>query len=389
MTRRDLRAIAQAEAAAQANGESTRPPGLCTVCQGTGQVWRGPTDERYLVPCTTCKGAAAKSPHATAGDVDTSNRWPPGDVLSITLPSREAWLQERKKGIGGSDAAAALGESPWVSPYALWAEKSGLIETGKEATERMEWGNLLEPVICQRFQTVHGRRVERDPPNTIRIHREIPWMRCSLDGTQWARADEAHLPRGPGVLQVKCADAMAVAKWKKESDDGKARPPLMYDIQLQHEIDVVGYEWGSLIVLAGGNTLLGPFDTLRNDRFIESHHAILADFWERVQTLTPPQIDGSESSAKAVAKLFPQDNGLVATLSPAAELADARLQKCKARIKKLEALEAFYENTIKAEIGQNTVGLLPSGGKYTFGTVAACQMNYTRKSHRRLSRSKT
>ena len=34
--------------------------------------------------------------------------------------SREAWLEFRKKGIGGSDVAAACGLSQWKSPVALW-----------------------------------------------------------------------------------------------------------------------------------------------------------------------------------------------------------------------------------------------------------------------------
>ena len=32
---------------------------------------------------------------------------------------RQAWLAERKKGIGGSDAAAILGLNPYATPYSL------------------------------------------------------------------------------------------------------------------------------------------------------------------------------------------------------------------------------------------------------------------------------
>ena len=43
--------------------------------------------------------------------------------------SREEWLQERKKGIGGSDAAVVIGKSKWKNNVQLWEEKTGRIET--------------------------------------------------------------------------------------------------------------------------------------------------------------------------------------------------------------------------------------------------------------------
>ena len=36
--------------------------------------------------------------------------------------SQEEWLKDRQKGIGGSDAAAALGMSPYKSKFTLWCE---------------------------------------------------------------------------------------------------------------------------------------------------------------------------------------------------------------------------------------------------------------------------
>lgn len=48
----------------------------------------------------------------------------------IKLPeTREAWLKQRNKGIGGSDAGIILGVNKYKSPYTLWAEKSSLLES--------------------------------------------------------------------------------------------------------------------------------------------------------------------------------------------------------------------------------------------------------------------
>ena len=44
----------------------------------------------------------------------------------ITIPeTHEAWLQERKYGLGASDAGAVLGVNHWKTNYQLWEEKTG------------------------------------------------------------------------------------------------------------------------------------------------------------------------------------------------------------------------------------------------------------------------
>ncbi|HFC9341278.1 TPA: YqaJ viral recombinase family protein, partial [Enterococcus hirae] len=42
--------------------------------------------------------------------------------------SHQEWLEDRKKGIGGSDVATVLGLNKYKSPYQLWLEKTGQIE---------------------------------------------------------------------------------------------------------------------------------------------------------------------------------------------------------------------------------------------------------------------
>ena len=44
-------------------------------------------------------------------------------IVSTENLSYEEWLQLRKRGIGGSDAAVILGISPFKSTWELWNEK--------------------------------------------------------------------------------------------------------------------------------------------------------------------------------------------------------------------------------------------------------------------------
>ena len=46
-------------------------------------------------------------------------------LVSTKSLSRDEWLSVRNKGVGGSDAAVAVGLSQYKSPLELWLEKTG------------------------------------------------------------------------------------------------------------------------------------------------------------------------------------------------------------------------------------------------------------------------
>ncbi len=60
---------------------------------------------------------------------------------ATTTPEQHttAWDKLRATGIGGSEAAAAMGLDPWMSPFALFSIKAGLVEP-RRAGKAAEWG---------------------------------------------------------------------------------------------------------------------------------------------------------------------------------------------------------------------------------------------------------
>ena len=46
-------------------------------------------------------------------------------LVETNQMERDKWLAVRQSGIGGSDAAAAIGLNPYKSPLSLWMEKTG------------------------------------------------------------------------------------------------------------------------------------------------------------------------------------------------------------------------------------------------------------------------
>ena len=58
-------------------------------------------------------------------------------AINTAAMTREDWLQERRRGIGGSEAAAILGLSPWATPLDVYLDKIGEGEEVEE-TEAMQ-----------------------------------------------------------------------------------------------------------------------------------------------------------------------------------------------------------------------------------------------------------
>ena len=73
-------------------------------------------------------------------------------VIKHKLPAtHEEWLDNRLKGIGGSDAGSVLGMNKYKSAYALWCEKTGRIHKNID-NERMRFGRDMEDYVAKRWE---------------------------------------------------------------------------------------------------------------------------------------------------------------------------------------------------------------------------------------------
>jgi putative phage-type endonuclease len=278
------------------------------------------------------------------------------------LTGRSEWLERRRQGIGGSDAAAVLGLSPWKSPLALWSEKTGLVEDISEDTEWKEWGHILEEPIARKYTRETGRELLNYGEFYVFEHPKISHMICTIDREILPFTDRVH-----GILSIKTAAGWKAGEWKEE-------PPLMYQVQLQHELAVTGLEWGSFAVLIGGQ-MFRWCDVERHDRFISYLIEKESEFWDRVVRGDPPPVDASDSSREILSRLYPKDTGESVELPPDSIAWDEQLQFAKAEIKAAEHRKQEAENNLKAAIGNATIGLLPGGGCYSW--KAALRAGYT------------
>ena len=64
--------------------------------------------------------------------------------------NREEWLALRKKGIGGSDAAAVCGMSRYKGPLDVYLDKTNPVIEEND-NEPMLFGRLFEPILRSEF----------------------------------------------------------------------------------------------------------------------------------------------------------------------------------------------------------------------------------------------
>ena len=273
--------------------------------------------------------------------------------------NRADWLEQRRQGIGASDAAVILGLTKWKSPMGLYAEKTGLVPMSQEESDILEWGQRLEPVIALKYADETGREVIDPGPYTIQKSRNVDFQLATLDRIVTGGQPEAALSKdGPGALELK-----NVIEFKRE--DWQDEPPLLYQVQVQHQLAVTGFTWGSIAAIIGGRSFVWQ-DIPRNERFISILLHREEEFWRRVVDQRPPAPDDSEATAEVIKALYPreQDGQVIAAPPELMSYAD-QLAAAKLEIKALELKEREAENHIKAFIGEHLGCVLPNGVTYT------------------------
>lgn len=179
-------------------------------------------------------------------------------------------LAFRKTGLGGSDAAAAMGISPWTSPYDLWVEKTDPASPPLLDNPFMYWGTLLEPLLIEEYSRRTGFEIE--PMRGIRSNK-YPWMLANLDGRVKGK---------PRLLEIKTTTF--AAGW---GEPGTDEIPLYYAAQVHHYLTITEFEVADVAVLIGGS----DFRLYRVERDKAIADAIVDEeraFWELVEKREPP-----------------------------------------------------------------------------------------------------
>lgn len=271
---------------------------------------------------------------------------PSGDVVDA---ERASWLEARRSGIGGSDAAVIVGLSSWKTARELYHEKRGEITDDRDSAP-MEWGRRLEEVIAQAYAEQTGHAVQTSP-EMIR-HPRHSFMLANLD--RWATT-----PQGERlVLECKSAHFRAGFGWGQAGSD---EVPEAYLVQCQHYMAVTGAERADLAVLIGGSDFR-VYHLRRDNELIQSLIVAEAAFWRSVQTGTPPPADLDHQSAPDfLRRLHRGTNGQTVDL-PAEALEWHRIAvRAQELVKRYEAARDSARAHLADLMGEAAVATLPDG----------------------------
>jgi len=221
-------------------------------------------------------------------------------------------------------------------------EKTGQLPH-QEAGEAAYWGIQLEGVVRAEFTKRSG--IEVAHVNAILQSETYPFMLANLDGT----CEDPNY--GTCVFEAKTASAYLADDW----EDGI---PDAYMLQLQHYMAVTGYKGAYVAVLIGGNTFKWKFIE-RDEEIIAMLIQLESEFWELVQSNTPPPLDGSDASAEFIGAQFPSSIPLTKIDLPMEAV--ALIYQYDAACEQLEYLtdqKQEAENLLKQMLGDNEAGII-------------------------------
>jgi putative phage-type endonuclease len=258
---------------------------------------------------------------------------------------RTEWLLERTKGIGGSDAAAICGLDPFRTAIQVWMEKTGQTETfDLSENESVYWGTRLEDIVADEFAKRTGMWVQRR--NALLVHPDHSFMIGNVDRIVRPSRSEGQW----GVLDCKTTSEYRRDDWTEDT------VPENYVIQLQHYMAVLGFQYGYLAVLIGGNKFR-YFRVERDEELIQNLIRIEQEFWEEhVVKGVPPAWDGSPASTETLNKLFP--GGMVESIElPAgADELITQYESASQLLKHAEYQKDEAANKLKALLGDYELG---------------------------------
>ena len=290
--------------------------------------------------------------------------------------AREDWLGlHRTPGIiTASMVPTILGLNKYESPFSLWQKLKGLMPWGDESF-RMRSGHGLEPIIADEYTAQTGREL-RDPGEyAIVRHPDLDWLLSTID-----RVAVNGVPRD---VELKSTEIFseAAAFWRTKGI------PIENQVQVQAQLSCLGWEHGSVAAMIGLSSVV-CVDVVRSDDFIATMLNSLDEFRDMLITETPPPVGGSEPDTEALKALHPKDNGKQVFLSEEAMKKDERLQELKLRTKSVGKEIDELQNWFKNEIGDNSVGVLPHGGSYSWKWQERAAYEVERSEYRTFRRHK-
>lgn len=198
------------------------------------------------------------------------------------------WLTFRKTGIGGSDAAAILGMSPFKSNIEVWEEKVGLREPDDISDKpQVAYGTKAEDLLVQLYALDYPQyKVKQDKQTVYRRG----FMFASLDAELTDKETKEQ-----GFLEIKTTEIHSAAAMKKWN----GHIPEYYYAQVLHYFVTLGctFAWLKAQIKQVGNNgqtelITRHYPFLRNALMDDMKYLYMKEkeFWGYVERKERPPL---------------------------------------------------------------------------------------------------
>lgn len=205
------------------------------------------------------------------------------------LKSRDEWLENRIKGIGGSEVSAVVGCNPYMDNVTLWE-----IKTGRRKVEDIsgkpyvQYGTRAEEHLRELFTLRFPQYKVFYEENNSFTNDRYPFAQSSLDG--WLEDENGRL----GILEIKTTEILRAG----QKDKWKDRIPQNYFCQVCFYMAVMEADFAELWAELRSNKEDVCFFSGRNYHIERSEvqediDYLMqkgAEFWEYVKSDTRPPL---------------------------------------------------------------------------------------------------
>ena len=230
-------------------------------------------------------------------------------------------MNDRSWYLGGTDAPAILGLSPWRTPLDVYLEKVG---EGSDETDTpaMRWGRILEDVLADEYSRMTGNKVRRKLEAII--HPKYNFIAGRID---------RQVVRKPIILEVKTTSRKSDEWGEPWTDD----IPEHYIIQVQHYMGIANKSIAHIAVLFMMERDFKIYEVKRDDDLIKELFDQEVSFWRNhIEKRVPPDPVTSNDIRKRWRMSVP--NSVVVANSDVSSLAN-ELAELKRRIKSMQERE--------------------------------------------------
>jgi len=275
-------------------------------------------------------------------------------AVLATIPDEQ---HDRQKLLGGSDAAAILGISPWRTPLQVYLDKvePRSLEPDRNKARIFARGKRMEPYVVDLLAAEEGLTIVgrgnryRDP--------ELPFLAAEIDA-------ETHDSRN---VEIKTVSPFKAFEWGEEQTDSI---PVHYTAQAMHGLMVTGRAVCIFGVLIGGDDFR-VYQVERDEETIAAMRQREIEFWQLVQDRTPPD---TRTTADVLA-MFARDTGRIVEADADVAAAIARMQGIREQIKALETEAAPLYTAVHRFMGDAAVLQVDGKAAATWKTQATRRFN--------------